>query len=469
MAFVKTAGIGVALAWMFPSVAMAQFVESDVQVIDRLDGDEVGEIYGWAGANLADLDGDGVQEFLISAVSRNNGAGRVTLYSGADRSVIATFDGPGAGQALGYAMAGAGDVDADGTQDFILGGGPVYVISGSTREILYELGATTGFGHAVSGAGDVNGDGYGDLFVGSERTLEPESRAGEAFMISGQSGEVLWKRDGSGDDFLGSGCGSLGDVDGDHIPDVIVSARGAREAYVLSGSDGALIRTLRPEEPERSVVYGQFFAAGAGDVDRDGIGDVFVADYAGLEGAGEAYVYSGRSGHVLHRFRGFDPGDGFGPGRGIPDVNGDGHADVFVAAYLDADGARAAGKAYLFSGRSGALLRTITSTEVDTNFGVDALPTGDINNDGLTDYLVTASGLAFAGTGAGRAYVIAGTRLPCPADLSGDGRVGFRDLFRLIAFARKNDIRGDLNGDRGVDNADFDVLLRDVGRCGVSR
>ena len=264
--------------------------------------------------------------------------------------------------------------------------------------------------------------------------------------------------------------GSLGDVNGDGVPDVIVGAQSAGpndggEAYVYDGRNGALIHTLTPADPSRALVFGQFFAAGAGDVDGDGIGDAYVGDYAGLDGAGETYIFSGRTGQLVHRFAGVDTDDGFGPGRGIPDVNGDGHADIVIGAYTDGDGTPGGGKMYLFSGRSGALLRTITSTDTGALFGVDAISTGDVNGDGLTDYLVTAVGKSFAQTGAGEAYLVAGTPLPCVADLTGNRWVGIGDVVRLLRYARTGDLRGDLNGDRVVDRADFRVLVADFGRC----
>jgi hypothetical protein len=196
-----------------------------------------------------------------------------------------------------------------------------------------------------------------------------------------------------------------------------------------------------------------------------------VADYAAGAGGsfhGTATIYSGRSGRVLHHIVGA-PGDGVGPGRGIPDVNGDRVPDIFVAAWISSDGAPQAGKALLYSGKSGALLRTITATAPGDNFGVDAIAVGDSDGDRLTDYLVTAVGLSFAGQDVGRAYLIAGTVLPCPADLDGDRRVSGRDLRLLRRAIKRGDARGDLDGSGVADARDVVVLLRDLGRCPSGR
>ena len=443
--------------------AAAQFVEDDVEVLRFFQGDAVGDNFGWVSDSIEDITGDGVRDLIIPAI---RSPGRVLVYSGASGDLVADLSGV---VAHGYSVSRAGDVNADGVPDYIGGGFPVAVYSGADNSVLLDLTATTGFGHSVAGAGDIDGDGYSDIIVGSERILNV-SENGRVFVISGRTGTVIWQRDGATDSNLGSAVGTLGDVNYDGIPDVIVGAQsaganGGGEAYVYDGRDGTLIHTLRPSDPAQAKVFGQFFASGASDVDADGVGDAFVGDYSGLGGAGETYIFSGKTGALIHRFAGIDTDDGFGPGRGIPDVNGDGHADIFIGAYTDSDGAPGAGKAYLYSGRSGALLRTITSTDQGAQFGVDAIAVGDVNHDGLTDFLVTAVGKSFAGTGPGEAYLIAGTRLPCVADLNGNGRVGVFDMIRLFKFSRRGNLQGDLNGDRTVDQADFDVLFADWGRC----
>jgi hypothetical protein len=72
----------------------------------------------------------------------------------------------------------------------------------------------------------------------------------------------------------------------------------------------------------------------------------------------------------------------------------------------ESSGARKAGKGYLFSGKDGSLLRTMTSQVRDDFVGVDAIALGDVNNDGLTDYLL--AGVDFNGTHLDHSYVIAG-------------------------------------------------------------
>jgi hypothetical protein len=451
------------------ALAIAQYVEPEAMTLRLFEGDQDGDYFGWLAANIPDVDADGVQEVIIPAIAYDNFAGRATVYSGATGQILNDVFG-GAGQAYGYSAAAAGDVDADGVDDYIIGGGRVDVYSGATHSVLWNLRPLTGFGHCVSGAGDIDGDGHGDLIVGSERTSSTTTAAGRISVVSGASAGLIWSRDGTTPfQLLGSGCGTIGDIDFDGVPDVIAGASGGSVAYILSGADGEIIHTLLPDDPANAGAFGRFFASGAGDVDRDGIGDAFIGDYAAFarnaEGTGHAYIFSGRTGERLHLFTGVNPGDGFGVGRGIPDVNGDSHADLLIAAYTNSDGAPAAGKTYLYSGRSGALLRTITATLEGDNFGVDAIGMGDTNDDGLDDFLITACGLAFAGLDHGRAYLVAGTELGCPADLTGNDRVNAADLLRLLRAIQAQDPEADLGGDGDGDFDDVIVLLKDWGRC----
>ena len=467
--------IAVAVA---PTAALAQFVEDDVELLYTLQGDQIGDNFGWVAANLPDLDGDGIQDLIIPSISFN-GVGRVSLFSGRDGELFHDIQ-PATGTLFGWSVGVAGDVNDDGVGDYIIGGRPTQVFSGRDHSVLFNVDATVGFASAVSAAGDLNRDGYDDFMVGAQFDATGGPGAGRLFALSGKDASILWSRNGEPGTSLGSAVGLVGDVNRDRVPDIVVGAFNAGlaqggEAWVLSGKDGSVIHLLQPVDPAEASVFGQFFAAGAGDVDGDRVPDVFVGDY--FEGAGprtatgRAYIFSGRTGELVHVFTGFSNGDGLGPGRGIPDVNGDRFNDVIVAAYLNSDAAPAAGAAYIFSGRSGALLRTITATIAGDNFGVDALTVGDVNGDRIPDYAMTAVGLSFNGTETGRTYVIAGDRLPCPADLNGNGFVGRRDIKAVQRAFGEVGGPADLNGDGIVDALDLTVAQLDRGRCprGVPR
>jgi hypothetical protein len=269
----------------------------------------------------------------------------------------------------------------------------------------------------------LNGDDFGDFLVGAART----NLMGRVYAYSGQDGSVLWSVDALGAGYgLGSAAGKVGDITGDGVPEVVFGAFGAPgashdpkngggQAFVYDGTDGSLIYTLKPTGT--AGVFGLFFASGAGDVNNDGFPDIFVGDFAdsrgsgvALQPSGQAYVFSGKDGSRLRIFNAESRGEGLGPGRGIgEDVNGDGYGDFIIAGYTNSDTAPSSGKVYIYSGQNGQIIRTYTGTIANDWLGAEAFAMGDVNGDGLVDYMLTAYGLAFAGVNGGSAYLVAGT------------------------------------------------------------
>jgi hypothetical protein len=415
-----------------PVIAAGPFVETDVLIIHTYEGENIGDGYGWTGANLGDLDGDSADDYGVTAPFYGGSVGKAYVYSGQSGELLNSITGVEESR-LGYSMAGVGDVNGDNTPDYAVGGfgaaGYVALYSGVDHSLVYSLtsplGETEGFGADLEGAGDVNGDGRADLVVGAANAdvSETITNTGRMYLLSGVDGSVLWEYLGqTPQGQLGRGVGGVGDVNGDGTPDVVGAAPGAGEnalgeVYVFSGVDGEILLTLTPiAEQQSGRTFGTFFASAARDIDQDGDPDIFVGDYAAFRGdaagTGRIYIFSGKDGSPLQIFEAEADGDGLGVGRGIPDINGDGNVDLILAAWTSSAGTPSGGKVYVHSGADGALLHTVTGAIEGDSLGVDALWVGDVNGDDNPDYMVTGVGNDFNGTDVGHVYIVSFVQQP---------------------------------------------------------
>jgi hypothetical protein len=131
--------------------------------------------------------------------------------------------------------------------------------------------------------------------------------------------------------------------------------------------------------------------------------------------AGRAFVFSGADGHLVWTL---DAPDVIQNGRfgetvaGIGDVNDDGVPDIAVGASGVKEGTLTnCGRVYLFSGADGTLLRTIPAPFPDKGirFGFSVAAVGDLDADGAGDLLVGAPRVRTPLHGrTGAAYLISG-------------------------------------------------------------
>lgn len=386
-----------------PAAAVPRGFVEPVTVLYELEDPTPREegFFGWEVTPLADIDGDRVSELIVSEPDTETGT--TYVYSGRDGAPIYALPGDES-DLQGYSVADVGDVNGDGTADFVSGGirhagfrGIVRLYSGATGELLRAfLGEAPGvvFGLDATGLGDVDADGVPDFAASAVRAGGP----GRVYVYSGGTLEPIRTLEGERDgDFFGSALGVVDDLDEDGIADLVVGARhagdGARgEVYVYSGRTAE--RLLEVPAPPTGTDFGWFFATGVGDVNGDGLSDVYVGDFEDTTNGpktGRATVFSGRDGSTLHSFVGSKHHEGLGPGRGAGDVDGDGTPDVVAASFMSSDGVSEGGQLEIYSGADGSLLRRITSTTAEEQLGFDALGFEDITGDGVPELIGAAA------------------------------------------------------------------------------
>lgn len=359
----------------------------------------------------------------------------------------------------------APDVNGDGYADVMIGADTAAGNVGQT--LIYwggsgPLAATAdftltgehagdGYGYYVAPIGDVNADGYPDLSVTSFTSAAAGPNSGRVYVYLG--GETLRQAPdltltGNAGDFYGFAISTAGDLNGDGYADFAIGAPGVGTGRAEIFFGGPTLHAA-PDVTLRGQADGERFGyplTSVGDVNGDGFADLLVAaptsDVAG-QGAGRAYVHLG--GAVIDTapaltIDGEAAGDGFGYYlAGAGDVDDDGYGDLAIVAYLNDSGGVDAGRAYVY--RGGPTLQgkpgfTFDGGAPGASLGPVALC--DLNGDGRDDLVVSAR---MPVGGFSTWVTFGGATLHPSADLSFPGT---DNVFAISAA-------GDVDGDGFVD------------------
>lgn len=435
-----------------------------------ISGINAGDESGTSVSSAGDVNGDGIDDFIISApwagsddsfeagetyvvFGTNSGFDAALNLSDLDGSNGFVVEGGNAHDNAGFSMSGVGDVNGDGIDDIIIGApwgesstseyGESYVIFGSgtgfnARIDLSDLDGTNGFaingfksaGYAVAGTGDVNGDGIDDILMSAPYSNEYENGInGQSFVIFGSDQDFdanfdLKSLDGSNGFALkgdmhyymsGSSVSNAGDVNGDGFDDIIIGASqadyGAGRSYVVFGSDQDFIATVDLET-------------------LDGNNGFMLS----------ANIEDGYSGWSV---------------SGAGDINGDGIDDIIIDSRYGND---PYGESYVVFGSNAGFDANFDLSSLDGSNGftirydssnTTSSSAGDINGDGIDDIIIGSPN-------SNESYIIFGSDQGFSAsfdisDLDGSNGFVLRGIDSNDESGTSVSAAGDVNGD-GIDD-----------------
>ncbi|MCE2518114.1 MAG: FG-GAP repeat protein [Alphaproteobacteria bacterium] len=413
----------------------------------RIDGEGPDDQSGRSVSGAGDINGDGFDDLIIGVPggdpSEGPNAGEIAIVfgkaSGFGNSIDIDdlngtngfgLDGQDGQDRSGWSVSGAGDVNGDDIDDFIIGArmadvdgntdnGSTYVVFGKTGSFgsnldLDDLDGSNGFrldgdstgdqsGYSVSGAGDVNGDGVDDIIIGAPNGAAGGSASGESYVVFGR-------------DTTKSG----------------VSFGSSLDLENLDGDDGFRLDGVGADDNSGTSV------SGAGDINGDGFDDIIIGALNGDPGGvgrGESYVVFGKNGNFAASIDlgDLDGDDGFrldGVSNsdfsgwsvsGAGDINNDGYDDLIIGAPNGDAGGDNSGESYVVYGHGGSFAASIDLSSLnggtglrlnggddDGHTGNSVSSAGDVNGDGVDDLIIGAPLSDVGGAGSGETYVVFG-------------------------------------------------------------
>jgi hypothetical protein len=241
---------------------------------------------------------------------------------------------------LGWSVAGIGDMNGDGFNDFMISVlimNTVFVVYGRasfTDDIILsqltkqegfkittsnqqeQVKSLTNLGISLASLGDYNGDGFSDLAI---TVMNAQSTQNYIFIVFGNNETFrndlhLSISDSSPPyyysriitasfSFAGFSVAGLGDVNGDGLSDLAIGSLpyqggySTQRTYILFGkkkranNEDFYLSNMRSNGFDGFIITGGgFMVVGPGDVNNDGLADIMISSYSEWQSQGNPYV-----------------------------------------------------------------------------------------------------------------------------------------------------------------------------------